>query len=504
MIAAAGGAARGAARRQQRPPARSRPMRRDVAPPLRAAVAAYRAGDLATAEQAAAPAGRQRCRRRGLARRACCSIAAGRARRCRLCSMPPTQARPRARIASAWSSPKAPAACRATTPRALELFEKAAAAGHRRAADQRSARCTSAARARRATSCRRAPGSRRRRRRTIPTRSTRWAAPWTKATGRPWPIRCAPPISIAAPRSWAIRWPRCATAWRWAKATACAGISRRADWLIYADKSGVPEAALAMGDLVARTPASRDKAANEKIVQAAVTWYEAAAQGRRPRRRSSSSPTPISPAPASTRDPQQALQWYARAAQQGMPEAQHALGLFLIGGAAGTADPVEGYKWLVLAERGGYPDSQSVREKAGGKDRRSRPQAGRGAGRQVRRQARAAVDRARRAAAAARRRSRSAMDPVVPARAGAARHHARRVPRRLPADAPGRPFGAARDAAAGRPARRHLRGRRAAAISPSSRSSRRSRIGGSTSSGRTISTGATSSTSPCRSISRRR
>ena len=63
---------------------------------------------------------------------------------------------------------------------------------------------------------------------------------------------------------------------------------------------------------------------------------------------------------------------------------------------------------------------------------------------------------------------------------GAARSHARRVPRRLPADAPGRPFGAARSAAARRPARRHLRRRPRRRRSPSSRSSRRSRIGGST------------------------
>ena len=57
--------------------------------------------------------------------------------------------------------------------------------------------------------------------------------------------------------------------------------------------------------------------------------------------------------------------WYTRAAQQGLPQAQHALGLMLIGGIAGQSDPVEGYKWLVLAERGGHPDSRPAREKAG-------------------------------------------------------------------------------------------------------------------------------------------
>ena len=43
--------------------------------------------------------------------------------------------------------------------------------------------------------------------------------------------------------------------------------------------------------------------------------------------------------------------WYSRAAQQGLPQAQHALGIMLIGGVAGAPDPVEGYKWLLLAEK---------------------------------------------------------------------------------------------------------------------------------------------------------
>ena len=38
-------------------------------------------------------------------------------------------------------------------------------------------------------------------------------------------------------------------------------------WLIYAQKNGVPKPALALGDNYARTPPSRDKAANEKILQ---------------------------------------------------------------------------------------------------------------------------------------------------------------------------------------------------------------------------------------------
>jgi len=134
-------------------------------------------------------------------------------------------------------------------------------------------------------------------------------------------------------------------------------------WLIYAEKSGIPEAALAMGDMAARTPASRDKAANEKAVRNAITWYEAAAQAGVPSAQFKLANAYFAGAGV-TRDPQQALQWYQRAAAQGQPEAQHALGIFLTGGLAGPPDAVEGYKWLLLADRAGTPDSKGVREKA--------------------------------------------------------------------------------------------------------------------------------------------
>lgn len=134
-------------------------------------------------------------------------------------------------------------------------------------------------------------------------------------------------------------------------------------WLIYAEKSGVPEAALAMGDLAARTPASRDKAANEKAVRAAITWYQAAAQAGVASAQFKLANAYFAGAGV-TRDPQQAQQWYARAAAQGQPEAEHALGIFLTGGLAGPPDAVEGYKWLLLADRAGHADSRSVREKA--------------------------------------------------------------------------------------------------------------------------------------------
>jgi hypothetical protein len=133
-------------------------------------------------------------------------------------------------------------------------------------------------------------------------------------------------------------------------------------WLSYAHANGVPEAALALGDNYARTPPTRDKAANEKVLQAAVSWYQAAAQAGVASAQFKLANAYVAGAGV-VRDPMQAQQWYLRAAQQGLPDAEYALGLFLTGGVSGTADPVEGYKWLLIAERAGYPDSRSVREK---------------------------------------------------------------------------------------------------------------------------------------------
>ena len=134
-------------------------------------------------------------------------------------------------------------------------------------------------------------------------------------------------------------------------------------WLMQAQESGIPEAALAMGDMAARTPASRDKATNEKIVQSALSWYQGAANAGVPSAQFKLANAYFAGVGV-PRDPAQAQLWYGRAAQQGLPQAQHALGIMLIGGVAGTADPVEGYKWLLLAEKGGHPDSRVVREKA--------------------------------------------------------------------------------------------------------------------------------------------
>jgi len=135
-------------------------------------------------------------------------------------------------------------------------------------------------------------------------------------------------------------------------------------WLIQAQESGVPEAALALADMSARTPPSRDKAANEKILRLAVSWYEVAARAGVPSAQFKLANAYLAGAGVE-RDAAKAQNWYLRAAQQGLPEAQHALGTMLTaGGVIGPADPVEGYKWLLLAGQGGFPDAQAVLEKA--------------------------------------------------------------------------------------------------------------------------------------------
>ena len=134
-------------------------------------------------------------------------------------------------------------------------------------------------------------------------------------------------------------------------------------WLMQAQQRGVPEAALALGDMAARTPASRDKAANEQVVKSALSWYEIAANGGVPSAQFKLANAYFAGVGVA-RDPAQAQAWYGRAAQQGLPQAQHALGIMLMGGVAGAKDPVEGYKWLILAERAGHPDAKTVREKS--------------------------------------------------------------------------------------------------------------------------------------------
>ena len=136
-------------------------------------------------------------------------------------------------------------------------------------------------------------------------------------------------------------------------------------WLLHAQASGIPEAALALGDMAARTPRSRDKATNEKALQSAIAWYEVAARAGVPSAQFKLANAYLAGAGVA-RDTAQAQLWYGRAARQGVTQAQNALGILLIGGAAGAPDPIEGYKWLLLAERGGHPESRTVREKTMG------------------------------------------------------------------------------------------------------------------------------------------
>lgn len=135
------------------------------------------------------------------------------------------------------------------------------------------------------------------------------------------------------------------------------------NWLLQAQRAGVPEASLALGDMLVRTPANKDKSANQKIVAMAIGWYDSAAEAGVASAQFKLANAYFAGAGVQ-RDIAKALVWYERAARQGLAEAQHALGILLTGGVAGPADPVEGYKWLILAEKGGNADTKAIREKA--------------------------------------------------------------------------------------------------------------------------------------------
>jgi len=144
-------------------------------------------------------------------------------------------------------------------------------------------------------------------------------------------------------------------------------------WLVQAQENGVPEAALALGDIAVRMPLQRDKAANDKALKIAIAWYETAANGGVPSAQFKLANAYLGGVGV-PRDPAQAQLLYTRAAQQGLGEAQQALGVLLLSGAGGATDPAEGYKWLLLAERSGRPDASAAREKladkASDRDRR--------------------------------------------------------------------------------------------------------------------------------------
>ncbi len=344
----------------------------DVAPPLRSAVAAYRGGDLGTAEATfRSMAGRDADAEawlgavlldRGLARDALRHIQ-------RAADAGSNEGAHRLALVYAQGLAGTPR----NEVRALELFEKAAAAGHTRAQINLGILYL------------RGLG--------VP-RDVVNARAWLEkaaASGDPQalytlgramdegseqiapdPVRAADLYRRAAEKGHVLAGLRYGLA-------LSEGIGSKRDvaqaqkWLVQAHDNGVPEAALAMGDLAARTPASRDKAANERTVQMAVGWYELAAQGGVPSAQFKLGNAYFSGV-GMARDPMQAMLWYSRAAQQGLPQAQHALGIMLIGGVTGAPDPVEGYKWLLLAEKAGNPDSRAVRDKSAAqlseKDRR--------------------------------------------------------------------------------------------------------------------------------------
>lgn len=55
---------------------------------------------------------------------------------------------------------------------------------------------------------------------------------------------------------------------------------------------------------------------------------------------------------------QEALHWYRRSAQQGLPEAQESLGVMYLAGKGVLQDNVEGLKWVTSAANSGLPSSQ--------------------------------------------------------------------------------------------------------------------------------------------------
>jgi TPR repeat protein len=336
----------------------------DVAPPLRAAVSAYRAGDLVTAEQALR---RLPGNADAEAWLGAILVERGRTRE----ALPLLQ-----HAADAGSAEGAHrlalvyAAGTDGTPRneakALELFEKAAAQGHVRAQINAG------------TMYYRGQGT---------ARDLIKARAWLEkaaAQNDPYALYAlgramdegqgtafADPVRAADLYHRAARLGHPLAALRYGLALSEGNGVRKdltaaQDWLVYANKYGVAEGALAMGDVAASLPATRDKTVNQQMLRTAIGWYENAANAGVAAAQFKLANAHVAGVGV-TRSPQQSQQWYARAAAQGMPEAQYALGLFLVGGVGGTTDLVEGYKWLVIAERSGYVDGASAREKAGEK-----------------------------------------------------------------------------------------------------------------------------------------
>jgi TPR repeat protein len=134
-------------------------------------------------------------------------------------------------------------------------------------------------------------------------------------------------------------------------------------WLQHAAQNGVPEAALALGDLIAQRAARSDSAARQEAAKSAAQWYRLAADAG------------VAPAQFKLgnlyfagagvpRDFAAAQSWYTRGAEQGHPDSAYTLGVWLSGGVGGTTDPVAGLRWLAIAEKAGHPDAGLVRGRA--------------------------------------------------------------------------------------------------------------------------------------------
>jgi uncharacterized protein len=343
-------------------PARAQPAdTSDVAPSLRAGVAAYRAGDLATAEAALRPLASSNADAEAWL--AAALLARGRTREAvpllqHAANAGSAEGAHRLALLYAQGADGIPR----DDARALELFEKAAAAGHLRAEINAGmfyfyGRGTAKDLVRARSWLEKAATQNDPYALYVLGRTMEEAQDAAQAD----PVRAADLYRRAAQQGHTL------AALRYGMALA-EGNGVRKDlvaaqpWLIYADQNGVPEAAMAMGDLAASTTNLRDKAGAIKILQTAVVWYDTAAQAGVASAQFKLGTAYLAGAGVA-RDPQQAQQWYTRAATQGLPVAQHVLALFLIGGAGGTPDMVEGYKWLLIAERNGFPDSQGVREK---------------------------------------------------------------------------------------------------------------------------------------------
>lgn len=134
-------------------------------------------------------------------------------------------------------------------------------------------------------------------------------------------------------------------------------------YLRHAADNGYPEAAMALGDLSALIAMESRGDAARKAAVSAVAWYTAAANAGLALAQFKVGNAYFSGAGVE-RDLVKAEQWYTRAAYQGLADAQYVLGVWKIGGVAGPKQPADGYMWLLVAERHGNTNAGKVRQRA--------------------------------------------------------------------------------------------------------------------------------------------